>query len=55
MMFVPTSSSELLYSLAKEPKEIKIIENTDHNYRSPVDKRNEAINYTVNWFIKNLK
>lgn len=52
---VPTSSSELLYSLAKEPKEIKIIENTDHNYRSPVDKRNEAINYTVNWFIKNLK
>jgi dipeptidyl aminopeptidase/acylaminoacyl peptidase len=52
---VPLKSSEYLYTIAKDPKEFIIIENTDHNYRGPEDKRNEAINYTVNWFIKNLK
>jgi hypothetical protein len=30
-----------------EAKEFKIIENTDHNYREPEDKRYEAIDYTV--------
>ena len=52
---VPLGCSELLYSHAQEPKEIKIIENTDHNFRSPEDKRGEAIGYTVDWFTRNLK
>lgn len=52
---VPMGSSELLYSYAQEPKEIIIIENTDHNFRSPEDKREELINYAVDWFTKNLK
>jgi dipeptidyl aminopeptidase/acylaminoacyl peptidase len=51
----PLKNSEHLCTIAKDPMEFIIIENTDHNYRNPDDKRNEAITYIVNWFIKNLK
>ena len=53
-MIVPHESAELLYSLAGEPKELVLIENTGHMYREPENKVDTVIKLTVDWFVDNL-
>jgi dipeptidyl aminopeptidase/acylaminoacyl peptidase len=52
---IPFSSSELLYTLAGDPKKLILIENTDHMYRKPENKVDTVIELTVSWFKDNLK
>ena len=47
-------NAELLYEAAGEQTTIVMLEDTDHWFTSPKDKRDEVINLTVEWFADNL-
>jgi fermentation-respiration switch protein FrsA (DUF1100 family) len=51
---VPISHAEKLFEKAKDPKKKILIENADHTFNK-WDWQWQVINYTIEWFEKNLK